>query len=469
MIETLNIFKQILQLHLGVAQKDNSRLFSILNNLIPLDIVSYPSGSEVNGWVIPNHWSVDRAFITKNGERVYEWTGNPLSIATNSCSFEGEVPWEVLQKKIFTKKELPQAVPYHCSFSYRSWLHDWGFCIPWQQMSHWYGEGRYRVELQTQKSPSEMLVGVVEKRGESSDTVVFNAHTCHPLQFEDGLAGVWVITELFRWLQNQATRYTYKAVLAPEHFGTVFYLDSLTPVERQKLKACCFVEMVGLDKPFALQKSFLGNSLLDKVAEHQLSQLCRSFDQTSLRSGPFRTILGNDETVWEAPGYEIPCISISRVQDGRYYEEYHTDFDTIERSNPGRLLQTLEALKQLVLTIENDRVPQRNFSGLVALSHPRYDLYVNRYDPTVPQNIGEVESKMGVLQDWLPRLLDGKFSVFQIAQAFDVPFEYLLVYLRKFEEKGLVLLDTPPSFSYHQNILSESKVFSPFAGTKEGF
>src|SRR5260370_752027 len=216
-----------------------------------------------------------------------------------------------------------------------------------------------------------MLVAEAVLPGESSETIVFNAHTCHPCQFEDGFSGVALILELFDELQKQdKRRYTYKAILAPEHLGTVFYLASLKPEERTRLKAVAFTEMIGLKTNLTVQNSFTGHHVIDRIA----GRLARDIEPEA-RIGEFRTILGNDETVWEAPGYEIPCISLSRCsRSPHYYDEYHTSNDLIERSDIAQRSKALSLLRRLVGTFERDAIITRRFDGLIAMSNPRSEL-----------------------------------------------------------------------------------------------
>ena len=61
-------------------------------------------------------------------------------------------------------------------------------------------------------------------------------------------------------------------------------------------------------------------SQLDKAATCVLRDRFGSFE-----SGAFRTIYGNDETVFDSPGFDIPSISLTRFP----FTGYHTDADTL--------------------------------------------------------------------------------------------------------------------------------------------
>jgi aminopeptidase-like protein len=428
-----DIFEQILTLNIGISQSDNTKMFDLLSTIYPLTIHLYKSGMEHNGWVVPHDWVVKKALIKKDGVVVFDGLVHQLAVAGYSCSFSGRVSKAELDDHVFTRPELPTAYSFHCINNYRPWVRFWGFTMPHNLYKDW-TDGEYDIELETEYRDGEMIVGEAFHQGASNETIVFNAHTCHPTQFNDDLAGVAVILELFKWLKTRTTHYSYRAIFAPEHLGTVFYLGGLSDEAIQSMKLGAFIEMVGIDLPFAMAKSFNGNSIIDDVAEYALKNI-----NPETRIGAFRTIIGNDETVWEGAGIEIPFISISRChQSPFYYTQYHTNEDDFTINSVKRLEETLQALQSITTILENNKVIRRKFKGLVALSNPKNDLYIERPDPTVAKDLSEVQLKMGFMQDYLQRLFDEKTSVFEIAQRFDVPFDVLYEYLQKFEAKGLI-------------------------------
>ena len=176
--------------------------------------------------MIPDDWTVEKALIKQDGRTLFDGTVHPLAVVQNSPSMRGTFSKAELDQHIFTRPAVPEAYAFHFLNTYRSWNRTWGFCVPHRIWQTW-GPGDYEVELVTTDRPGTMIVGEAHVAGQSEETIVFNAHTCHPCQFNDDLAGVAVILELFRWLKEQPRRFSYRAVLGPEHFGTVFYLDSL--------------------------------------------------------------------------------------------------------------------------------------------------------------------------------------------------------------------------------------------------
>ena len=427
-MESLEVLEEICRLRTGISQRANVRMFELLSRIHPVELRRYGPGQEHNGWIVPHHWEFDKATVAKDGEILFDGRTHVLAVAGSSISFTGVLSKAELDQHVYSSKDFPDAFVYHPMNNLRPWQKRWGLCIPWSLYRTW-GEGEYEVNLQTSFHHEDMLVGEVFHKGTSEETVVFNAHTCHPCQVNDGLSGVALILELFRWLAPRQTHYSYLGVVAPEHLGTVFYLSDMSTERRTNLKAGVFLESVGSDTPLRLQESFNGDSIIDEVARYVLEDV-----QTDLDVGRFRTVVGNDETVWEAPGIEVPMVSITRHP----FPQYHTSEDSVDNQSRDRLDEVLHACQRIVTILEEDRTAARKFEGLVALSNPKLDLYRTRANPALANAFSMADLRWGLLQDYIMRYLDGRHTLFHIAQAADLPFEEIRDYVAKFEDKGLV-------------------------------
>jgi aminopeptidase-like protein len=439
-------FQRILELNIGVSQSDNEELFSILSSIRQLRLHRFESGDEYNGWVVPYDWKIKHAHFSKNGKIIFDGSKHPMAVVGSSPSFAGKLSLEELKTHLFSSSSCPDAYPFHCMNNYRPWAKEWGFCIP-DKIYNNLEDGIYQVDIKTDFLASQMIVGEDYLPGDSDETIVFNAHTCHPCQFEDGFSGVALIMELFDWLEKKSyRRYSYKAIFAPEHLGTVFYLRDLPLIARKQMKFAIFVEMIGLESSFAVQKSFTGNHLVDLT----MSKLALEMDPQT-RIGKFRTILGNDETVWEAPGIEIPCLSLSRCSNSPFYfKEYHTSEDTIEKSNLKQRLQSINLLKNFINAIETDYIPKRNFEGIIALSNPKYNLYTERPDPTVKKDLNQKQIDLGKLQDRIPRYLNGEKSILELSIDLNIDFKILYNYLNGYHEKELVKSESVKTLEWYK-------------------
>ena len=192
----------------------------------------------------------------------------------------------------------------------------------------------------------------------------------------DDMTGVAVGLEVIRELQKRKDlRYTYRYLIVPETIGTVAFLsqsESLVP----RIRGGLFLEMLGLDNPAALQHSFDGATELDLCFALALAE--RESDGWT---GPYRTVIGNDERQYNGPGMRIPMLSISRVlrpDDPKWpYWEYHTSHDGPQTSSEKRLRESADLVLHMVDTLERNVTPINKFKGEVFCS--RYGVFVDPY------------------------------------------------------------------------------------------
>lgn len=388
----------------------------------------FPSGQEHNGWVIPKKWSVKRAVIKYKNKIVYDGLKHPLGVITQSSSFSGTISLADLKKHLYYLEDRPKAIPFHFRLSYRPWLKEWGFCIPKNTFDK-LKKGQYQVELETDHSDGEMVVREFTLPGKSSQTIIFVAHTDHPGQANDDLAGCAAGVKLMNHIKKsfKNRKYTYKLLLVQEIVGSVFYLKDLTRKKKSQLKYGLFLEMLGNDNILNLQESLVGDTYIDQVCKLALSN-----QKTRTRISGYRLSASNDEIAFEAPGFEIPMPSISRNP----YDEYHSSDDNMEIIHQKKLQQSLDYLIDVVFILEHDFKVKRTFTGLVSLANPKYDLYI---DPGQVITGGLNRGAPAVLFQYkMPRYLDGDNSLLDLSLKFDLDFRWLLEYFTKMKEKNLV-------------------------------
>jgi aminopeptidase-like protein len=198
--------------------------------------------------------------------------------------------------------------------------------------------------------------------------------------------------------------------------------------------------MPGTEGPIKLASTFLGGQDIDNAFIKSAQDLALDYVTVPWRQGA-----GNDETVWEAPGYEVPFVEVSRCRELLApYPEYHTSLDTAELMEPDLLADFYRLFTGAIDILENNAVVFRRFQGLYCLSHPDVDLYQERPDPAVEKGLPPDSEKWGYLLDCLLRYFDGNTTVLQMAQRHGLRFSDVRAYLEKFEQKGLVRLELAP-------------------------
>lgn len=431
----LDLIRDLCAPRTGVVADDNPALFERIAKEIPLEMFRFSSGDAYNGWEVPNNWRVKRAKLYRDGTEIFDGLSNALGVGYYSRSFTGELSWDELKPHLVSNPDQPEAYMFHCMWQYRPWNADWVYSMPYRIFKE-LGPGTYRVELETEYEPGEMLVAHSEIKGRSDKTIVFNSNTCHPHMANDGFAGTTVLIRLMQWLSTRDNHYSYRLVLGPEHLGSIFYLRDLPVDDVARMVCGIFEEMPGTKGPVKATSTFNGGHKLDLAFANALKHHSREYALVPWRKGA-----GNDETVWEAPGYEVPFVEVTRCEDQfAPYPQYHSSLDTPELMDQAQLDEMFNVLRQVILSLENDATIQRQFNGLICLSNPDYNLYMERPDPSVVKNLEVDAEKWGHLLDCLFRYMDGAMTILEIAERHDLPFDRLLNYLRRFEEKGLVQL-----------------------------
>lgn len=417
----------------GVVAPGNDALFDRIERELPIRRRAFASGESHNGWRVPESWWVEEATLWRDGRLVHDAAAHPLGVAMQSRSFEGELSGGELRRHIVSDPARPDARIFHCRWQYRPWEADWALCLPHGEAAR-LDDGPHRVRLRVASEPGAMTVAELHLAGRSSETIVFNSHTCHPGQANDGMVGVATLIRLFQWLGSRERRLSYRMVLGPEHLGTVFYLRDLPAHEVERLCGGLFVEMTGVASPLVATRTFLGDRPLDAAIRHVLEHRAPDAEVVGWRCGA-----GNDETVWEAPGYEVPFVELTRrVDTFDPYPEYHSSLDTAETLDPAAVEETFEVLRDLVEVLEQDVVGRRRFDGLVCLSSPELDLYPERPDPSLEGGAEAIDQRWGVLVDRILRRFDGTTTVREMADEAGLPFAAVRRYVQRFAEAGLV-------------------------------
>ncbi len=346
---------------------------SALSTQIPMTIHAYPSGTECWTWLIPEKWTCDEAWLeTLDGRRLFSYADNPLHVVSYSLPISRSVSREELFEHLHVHPKLPDAIP----FIFKYYERDWGLCCS-RNLKETLTDDEYRVVIRSRSEYGALKVGEVVIPGETEQTFVFCAHLCHPAMVNDDLSGVVVgIKVMQELLTRKNLKYTYRFIILPETIGSVAYLSHNTELV-PKMIGGLFLEMLGLDNPHALQLSYTGDSRLDRCFRRVL----KAADPRNWE-GAFRTVVGNDERQFNAPGVRVPMLSLSRVKkaDGGwpYYPEYHSSFDSPERASLARLGESEDLALRMIDALEQEQVPVNRFQGEIFCS--RYGLNIDVYE-----------------------------------------------------------------------------------------
>ena len=411
----------------SIVGNGNDDAASVLKAMLDFQVLEWPSGSEINGWLVPPAMTVECAEIWRDGDLVYDAKVSPLGVPAQSDSFSGEMCLEDLLPHLFSNPEMPDAIPAHWSRLYRPDEPLWGICMT-DHLRQTLPRGTYNVKLVTHRYPGTMKVFLFEPPGQSKERWLFNAHNCHPYQANDDMSGVAVGIELMRQLSTMPNRhYTYQLLVAPELLGPIFWLDSLSSEDLGLLRGTVMLKSVGNERSLRFQRSFDEASLICRAGDRAFKERYGTYD-----AGPFRGVYGNDETVFEAPPFQVPSITLTRWP----FDEYHTDLDTPDRVSEDRLQDCLETALAICRILEMDRTYVPKFRGLVSLS--RHGLYRPATLNASGVDFGSVEMRWFRLMNTLPSLLGAGLDLLAVAEDFNLPIEEIHDYLMRWVEEGLV-------------------------------
>jgi aminopeptidase-like protein/aminoglycoside N3'-acetyltransferase len=393
-----------------------------LADVLPMTVHEYPSGTECWTWIVPEKWTCQEAYLeTMDGRRLFSYADHPLHVVSYSLPFEGTVSREELFRHLHVHPKEPEAIP----FIFKYYDRNWGLCCS-RNLKESLTQEQYRVVIRTSFSYSTLKVGEIVASGESEESIYLNSHLCHPAMFNDDMSGVVVGMDVMRrLLARPRRRYTYRYLIVPETIGGVAYLahnETLIP----KMKGGLFLEMLGLDQPHALQLSFAGNTELDDVFTLAL----KARDPYGW-TGPFRTVIGNDERQFNGPGVRVPMLSLSRVLPPSApdwpYRQYHSSHDNPNLGSIRRLEESRDLVLGMIDALEGNVVPVNRFKGEAFCS--RYGLFVDAY--TNPQGH---RAFFDILF-----LIDGTRTIAQIAKECGITFEATREAVEELARHGLVV------------------------------
>jgi aminopeptidase-like protein len=426
----LDLINELWFLKRDIVSDDYDRALARLVYEFPpgsLRIHAYPTGTTCWTWQVPEKWTCDEAYLeTLDGQRLINYTDHPLHVVSYSLPFEGNVSRAELLEHLHTHPSLPDAIP----FVFKYYERDWGLCGS-QRLVDALDQEYYRVVIRTRFEPGALKVGEVLIPGQSPETFVLAAHLCHPAMVNDDLTGVVVGLEVARaLLSGPQPYYTYRLLILPETIGSVAYLsahEELIP----DMVGGLFLEMLGNDSPHALQGSFMPESLVDRCMRAALHGL-----DPHAYTGAYRTVIGNDERQFNAPGVRVPMLSLSRVEPPgsptRPYREYHSSLDTPAIVTQARLEASRDLVLGLLSAWETDQYVVNNFKGEVFASGN--DLWIDyRVNPEGHRILFHVMEHC-----------DGERTISQIAESVDASFQDVLQVVRLLESKGLAWLSRQP-------------------------
>jgi aminopeptidase-like protein len=417
--EVMELVRELAPLSRTLVHPDNDKALRAFGaRLRALKVEGYDSGKAVWTWKIPNQWQLMRASIedAQSGELLWDGASHPLATVNYSLPVNGEFAPAELAPHLHSAAGRPAAIP----FVYRFYSRDWGFCMPQAVKEKVLARRRLRARIETDERPGKLQVGVLELPGESEREFILCTNICHPGIANDSLSGAAAAVAIARHLMDRPKRrYTWRILWLPETIGSVAYFAHHEEVMRRAIGGL-FIEMLGNQNTLCLQRTRAGDTYWDRVLAGALAD-----SGLAHRAVPFLQSAANDEKVMDAPGVDIPTLSLTRYP----YPEYHTSDDNAALIDAARMAEAIDVVCRFADRVESDYVPVYRSRGPVCLSE--HGLYPDWYrDPSLKERWEGFVKIMYALDD--------RRSLEAYAVDLGLPLDVVRYWCDAFAEKGFV-------------------------------
>lgn len=420
---------RLFPLERSIMGESNRKTLSIIREIIPIEILEYPSGMSVFDWNIPDEWKVYQAWIKdSNGNILLNGKDNSLRIVNYSIPVNCTLTALELAPHLHSIPDAPDTIPYKTSY----YSPDWGFCLTHiEKESILYDPGKtFSVCIQSEFKKGSLSIGELVIPGKHDSEILISTYICHPSLANDNLSGIALTTFLAKWLLGKSRNFTYRIIFAPETIGTITYL--FTHFNEIKRVLCGLnVTCVAGPGPFGYKQTFQKDHTIDRAV-----RLYFRDSGTSFVEYPFIP-QGSDERQYSSPGFRIPVGSIHK---DKYHEypQYHTSKDDLSFISPQSLEKTLKIYQNVIEIIESNAV----ITSLQPFGEPqlgRRGLYPNVGRRTISNKLhkDDFEKELDTLL-WVLFYADGTMHTIDIAEITGIPFERCAAAIDKLVQAGLL-------------------------------
>jgi len=416
----------------SITGPGNRESLKILQEIVPLEIKEYSSGTPVYDWVIPDEWIVRDAWIQDvKGVRLVDFQASNIHLVGYSEPIHQKMAFDDLKCHLHYRDDLPEVIPYRTTYYKRNW----GFCIAKSQYeSLAMAEEPLDVFVDSEfRKDGSLTIGELLIPGRADEEILISTYICHPSLANDNLSGMVMTAFLAReLLKRTSSRYGYRIVWIPETIGAIAYC-AMNEAAMKRIQQGFVVTCVGGPGKYGFKQSFEPTHAINSAIE----EVFRTEGMDDYVTYPF-DIHGSDERQYSSQGFRINVASITR---DRYYEYpyYHTSLDDLSFINASNLARSLKLHMNVLERLnEWDNGPiYRSLQPCCEVMLSKYDLYPKTGGAILPSSrITELDLRL-----WLLFLCDGEQPLYKIAQRLGVPLAHIEREAQVLERKGLLLCD----------------------------
>ena len=430
----------------SITGEPNRKTLKILQEIAPLQIKEYPSGTPVYDWTVPDEWNLRNAWIKDvNGNKLVDIQDSNIHLVSYSEPFHGKITFDELKKHIHIHSDIPEAIPYRTSYYRR----DWGFCVTHAQYKILQNnQGALEVFIDSDlDNKGSLSIGELLILGESEEEILLSTYICHPSLANDNLSGMVMTAFLARELLKQPKqKYSYRILWVPETIGAIAY-SAMNERAMKKIKTGLIITTVGGSGKFGYKKSFdernpINASIEEVFKEEDIDYLTYPFD-----------IHGSDERQYSSQGFRVNVASITK---DKYYEYpyYHSSLDNLDFIKPEYLnmslllhLKTLSKLQEYDFTRYSEfNLPHSIIQATTYYKslYPNCEVMLSKHN-LYPATGGAQIPIFGDHKEldlilWLFFWADGQTAIEEIAHKINVGVEELKVVAEKLVNKKLLTI-----------------------------
>lgn len=420
-----SFLKRLFPINRSITGKGNRETLKILNEIVPVKTIEYPSGSNIYDWRIPEEWQVNNAWIKDSkGNTIVDFKNNNLHLISYSKPIKKNIKFSDLKKNLYYDKKLPNAIPYRTSY----YKKDWGFCLAYNDFKKIKKTDLFEVYIDSKFKPNGSLtVGEILVPGKSKEEILISTYYCHPSMANDNLSGALMTAFLAKnIIQRKNLQYSYRFIWVPETIGAIAYC-AMNENILKKISIGLVITTVGGKGRFSYKKSWDETNPINYLVEKTFKQLKKDFI-----TYPF-DIHGSDERQFSSIGFRMNTISISK---DKYYEypEYHTSLDNLNIVLGKNINESLRVYIKLIDNLEK-RVLYKSTNIYCETMLSKHNLYPSKGGAIKPNK--QKKNKLDIIL-WLLFLSDGRLSTCEISKKLNVELKLINRYYLELKNKGLV-------------------------------
>ncbi|HIC09893.1 MAG TPA: DUF4910 domain-containing protein [Campylobacterales bacterium] len=427
MKEQLDIYlKKLFPITRSITGEGNRETLRILQEIIPLQILEFPTGQKVFDWTVPKEWHIRDGWIKNSrGEKIVDFQKSNLHVVSYSKPIHFRGRLSEFRDKIHYLEHLPDAIPYRTSY----YNEDWGFCISYNDFQKYFSENEeYELYIDSELFDGSLSIGELRISGKSEKEYLISSYICHPSMANDSLSGVLVTAFLAKYLleNREKLEHSYRILFVPETIGAITYLANFQK-EMEKIDNGLVITTCGGTGKFGYKQSWEKDNFINQLIED-------TFRESGIEDFliyPF-DVHGSDERQYSSQGFRINCATITK---DKYYEYpyYHTSLDNLDFVLAENLEKSLELYKKVVMKMDKNIVYRNRYPyGEVMLS--KHDLYPKTGGAILPgSSVSALEIILNILF-----YADGECDLFEISKKIGADIELVYREAKTLEEKGIL-------------------------------